>query len=126
MAHAPSSRVDPHAVTAPPRAPRARPSAGTGGRPRIRWDRLSRLAILLVLVGVAALYIGPLASFWSARGEAATRRAQGERLREENTRRRARREALRNGGALEVEARRLGLIRPGERPFVVENLPAGP
>lgn len=84
------------------------------------------MAILLVLVGMAALYIGPLASFWSARGEAATRRTEVEQLRRENRVLRARREALRNGGALEAEARRLGMIRPGERPFVVENLPEGP
>lgn len=126
MAPAPSRRLDPHAVTAAPRAPRPRPRVIAGGGRSIRWDRLSRVAILFVLVGVAALYVGPLASFWSARGEAATRRAQVEQLRRENSELRARREGLRNGGALEVEARRLGMIRPGERPFVVENLPAGP
>ncbi|MDQ3630934.1 MAG: septum formation initiator family protein [Actinomycetota bacterium] len=126
MVPAPSRRIDPHAVTAAPRAPRRRPTAVAGGGQRIRWDRLSRVAILLVLVGVAALYVGPLVSFWSARGEAATRRVQVEQLREENTELRAKREALKNGGALEAEARRLGMIRPGERPFVVENLPGGP
>ena len=97
-----------------------------GGGQRIRWDRVSRIAILVVLVGVAALYVGPLTSFWSARGEAATRRAQVEQLRQENRELRVKREALSNGGALEVEARRLGMVRPGERPFVVENLPEGP
>lgn len=126
MAPAPSRRIDPHAVRAAPRPPRPRPRVIAGGGPRIRWDRLSRLAILVVLVAVAALYIGPLSSFWSARGEAATRRAQVERLRQENTQLRARREALRHRGALEAEARRLGMVRPGERPFVVENLPEGP
>lgn len=124
MAPAPSRRIDPHAVTGAPRAPRPRVIAGGGQR--IRWDRLGRTAILLVLVGVCALYIGPLTSFWSARGEAATRRAEVEQLRAENTRLRARREALENGGALEVEARRLGMVRPGERPFVVEHLPRDP
>jgi cell division protein FtsB len=123
MAPAPSRHLDPHAVTAIPRAQRPRPRVIAGGRQGIRWDRLSRVAILFVLAGVAALYIGPLASYWSARGEAATRRAQVEQLREENVALRAKREALRNGGALEAEARRLGMIRPGERPFVVENLP---
>ena len=41
------------------------------------------LAILIVLVGVALLYVGPLSHIWSARGDAATRRAQVEQLRHE-------------------------------------------
>jgi len=118
MATAPSRRIDPHAVRAVP--PRSRPRLVTGGGQRIRWDRVGRLAILVVFVVVALLYVGPLSSFWSARGEAAHRRAK------ENAALRIRRDALRNGGALEEEARRLGMIRPGERPFVVENLPKGP
>ena len=124
MAPSPSRGIDPHAATAAPRAPRPRVIAGGGQR--IRWDRVSRMAILVVLVGVAALYVGPLTSFWSARGEAATRRAQVEQLRKENRELRVKRDELSNGGALEVEARRLGMVRPGERPFVVENLPEGP
>ena len=126
MAPAPSRRTDPHAVTYAPRAPRARPQVIAGGGQRIRWDRVSRMAILVVLVGVALLYIGPLASYWSARGEASTRQAEVQTLRKENADLRARRDALRDGDALEVEARRLGMVRLGERPFVVENLPEGP
>lgn len=124
MSPSPSRHIDPYAATSAPRAPRPRVIAGGGQR--IRWDRVSRLAILLVLVGVAAAYVGPLTSYWSARGEAATRRAQVEQLRVENRELRVKREALSNGGALEAEARGLGMVRPGERPFVVENLPEGP
>ena len=125
MAHASSRRRDPHEVTSAPRARRPRTGAAAGGTPRIRWDRVGRVAILIVFIIVAGLYVGPLSSFWAANGEAATRRAQVEQLRKENRELRAAREALRNGGALEAEARRLGMVRPGERPFVVENLPRG-
>jgi cell division protein FtsB len=112
-------------------APRARPIAPrpqvlAGGAQGIRWDRVGRTALLVVLIGMAALYVGPLASFWSARGEAAGKRAEVEQLRRENTALRQRRVALRTGGAMAAEARRLGMVRPGERPFVVENLPKGP
>jgi cell division protein FtsB len=124
MAPSPSRRIDPYAATSAPRAPRPRGAAGGGQR--IRWDRVSRMAILVVLVAVAALYVGPLTSLWSARGEAAMRRAQVEQLRKENRELRVKRDALSNGAALVVEARRLGMVRPGERPFVVENLPEGP
>lgn len=126
MAAASNRRIDPYAVTSAPRAPRERPRVVPGGEQRIRWDRVGRMAILVVFLGVAALYIGPLSSFWSARGEAGQRRAQVEQLRRENTELRARREALKHGGALEAEARRLGMVRPGELPFVVEHLPKGP
>lgn len=121
MAPAPSRRVDPYAVTGTPRAPR--PRALPGGGQRIRWDRVGRMMILVVLIGVALLYVGPLASFWSARGEAGHRRAEVQQLRTENARLRTQREALEHGSALEVEARRLGMVRPGERPFVVKGLP---
>ena len=126
MAAAPHRRIDPYAVTSPPRAPRQRPQVLLGGGQRIRWDRVGRVAILIVFVGLALLYISPLSSFWSARGEAAQRRAQVAQLRRENHDLRARRDALQHGGALEAEARRLGMVRPGERPFVVEHLPKGP
>ncbi len=121
-----SRRTDPHAVTSAPRVVRPRPTVVAGGGQRIRWDRVGRMAILVVFVVVALLYVKPLASFWSARGEAATRRAEVEQLRKENRELRVKREALRNGAALEIEARRLGMVRPGERPFVVEGLPKGP
>lgn len=113
------------------RAARARPAVVQprmvpGGGQRIRWDRVGRTGLLLVLIGMAALYVGPLASFWAARGEAAGKRAEVQHLRSQNVALRAKREALRSGEALEAEARRLGMVRPGERPFVVQNLPSGP
>lgn len=92
---------------------------------RIRWDRLSRAALLLVLVFVVGLYVGPARSYFTTRGQAATKRAEVEQLKRENARLRARRDALRNPKALEREARRLGMVRPGERAYVVRGLPPG-
>ena len=53
------------------------------------------------------------------------RRGDVARLKHENTKLRARRDALRNPAALEREARRLGMVRPGERSYVVKHLPKG-
>lgn len=92
---------------------------------RIRWDRLSRVALLAVLVGLLALYVGPARSFWTTRGEAAQKRAEVQQLQRENDRLRKRRNALRDPAALEREARRLGMVRPGERAYVVKGLPPG-
>ena len=90
---------------------------------RIRWDRLGRVALLLVLAGVIALYINPLRSYWSTWNESEQRDGEVAELKRENERLRARRTELRNPKALEREARRLGMVRPGERAYVVEGLP---
>jgi cell division protein FtsB len=88
---------------------------------RIRWDRLGRIALLVVLLGVIALYINPLRSYLSTWQEAKNRRAEVSTLQQENARLRARKAELRNPRALEREARRLGMVRPGERAYVVES-----
>jgi cell division protein FtsB len=102
-------------------AARRAPARGAG----IRWDRLGRVALLLVLLGVLALYVNPALTYWSTWREAGERRDQVSALREENRELRARRDELRDPRALEREARGLGMVRPGERPFVVEGLPPG-
>jgi cell division protein FtsB len=117
-------------VRAPRRAPAARPKARprvlAGGARGIRWDRVSRVALLVVLLGMLFLYVGPARSYWSTVQEAKHRRAEVTRLKHENTKLRARRDALRNPAALEREARRLGMVRPGEKSYVVKHLPKGP
>jgi cell division protein FtsB len=107
----------------------ARPRAVAGGQRRgagIRWDRVSRVAMLFVLVGILILYIGPVRSYFATRHRAAAQSAVVRSLRQENTRLRERRNALSHPATLEREARRLGMLRPGEKPFVVRGLPKGP
>ena len=111
---------------APRRATRARPRVLAGGAAAIRWDRVSRVALLLVLVVLGYLYAGPAHSYWDTRHQAKLRRSEVAVLKRENERLRARREALRGPSALEREARRLGMVKPGERPYVLEHLPKGP
>jgi cell division protein FtsB len=95
-------------------------------RPRVRWDRLGRIALLLVLVGVLALYVKPVLSWWSTRQESQKRGAEVTALEQENERLRKRRAELKDPKMLEQEARELGMIKPGERAFVVEGLPRTP
>jgi cell division protein FtsB len=108
------------------RTPRTRPRVLAGGAAAIRWDRVSRVALLIVLVVLVYLYAGPARSYWDTVRQAKQRRAEVAVLKRENDRLRARRDALRSSSALEREARRLGLVKPGERPYLVENLPKGP
>ena len=99
-----------------------------GGRARpagIRWDRMGRVALLVVLFGIVVLYAGPARSYVSTQREAGQRRADLARLKQEHERLLARRAGLRGPAALEREARRLGMVKPGERPFVIEHLPSG-
>jgi len=87
---------------------------------------VSRVALLVVLVGIVGLYVGPARSYWSTVQEAKQRRAEVAHLKRENARLRAKRAALRSSSSLEREARRLGMVRPGERSYVVKHLPKGP
>ena len=121
---------------APARAARPRPDRPpsrqarprvVGGRPvragAIRWDRLGRHALRLLFIGVVLLYIHPLLSIWSTRQDAGKRRAEVVRLAEEKRVLQRRITALRGDKALEREARRLGMVRRGERAYVITGLP---
>ena len=99
-------------------AARRRPARGG-----VRWDRVGRVALLLVLGLILLLYVGPARSFYSTWRESHAKRDQVRRLTAENVRLNARRQALTNPRTLEAEARKLGMVRPTERAFVVRGLP---
>ena len=105
---------------------RGRPRVLAGGATAIRWDRVSRAALLFVLLVLVYLYACPAHSYWDTVHQAKQRRSEVAELKRENAKLRARREALRGPSALEREARRLGMVRPGERPYVLQHLPKGP
>ena len=92
-------------------------------RTRIRWDRLGRWALIAVLAFVVYLYIGPAATWVSTYREAGRKRAEVAALKDENRRLRERRRELRDPQALEREARRLGMVKAGEKSYVIEGLP---
>jgi cell division protein FtsB len=89
---------------------------------RIRWDAVGRRALLGVFALVLYLYNGPAIRWVQTYREAGRQRAQVAELRAENARLRARERALNAPGALEREARRLGMVKAGERAYIVENV----
>ena len=95
------------------------------GVANIRWDRVSRYALLVVFAGLLFLYVNPARSYINTLRESHHRQAQVQALEREHRTLDARRRALVEPGVVEAEARRLGMVRPGERPFVVRNLPRG-
>ena len=91
----------------------------------IRWDRISRYGLLAVLVGMLFLYVNPARSYLDTLRESHHRRAEVRGLLNENKRLQAKRRALDDPHTLEAAARKLGMVRPGERPYVVRGLPRG-
>jgi len=92
---------------------------------RVRWDRVGRVGLLLLLGGVLLLYVGPVHSLWSTWREAQAKQAQLHALQREHRALFHRASVLRDPRTLATEARELGLVRPGERPYVVLGLPRG-
>jgi cell division protein FtsB len=90
---------------------------------RIRWDRVGRWALLFVLALVLYLYIGPLRTWVSTWQEAKQKRQEVATLRAQNQQLRVHEDSLRRSSALEREARRLGMVKAGERAYIVEGLP---
>jgi cell division protein FtsB len=92
-------------------------------RSGIRWDRVGRVALLITLVGIVLSYASPARQWIKQSGTASHQKQQLGDLTSENTKLKRRLRALRDPGALEREARRLGMVRVGERSYVIENLP---
>ncbi|MEA2331284.1 MAG: hypothetical protein QOH58_1422 [Thermoleophilaceae bacterium] len=92
-------------------------------RTSIRWDRLGRLALLGTLVVILMLYVSPAKHWLQQSSTAGAQRQELEELSVENKQLKQRVRALRDPDALELEARRLGMVRQGERAYVIEGLP---
>jgi cell division protein FtsB len=92
-------------------------------RTSIRWDRVGRVALLSTLVVILLLYVSP-AKQWLGQSATAGRQHQELRgLQQDNRELKRRVRALDSPGALEREARKLGMVKQGERSYVIENLP---
>jgi cell division protein FtsB len=105
-------------------AKRKRPARKLAGRGGIRWDRLARVSLLLVLLAVLVSYLGPAANYVESWRLAKQTRAELQELRSDNDRLRERAKRLRDSNTIELEARRIGMARPGERAYVIRRLPS--
>ena len=109
-------------ATARPQRPRIAPrdrarAAGSG----IHWERVGRVALLGVLAVIVLLYIPPV-THWIQQSQTAARgHAQVRDLKRQRAELKQRLRELSGPGAVEREARRLGMVKPGERPYVVER-----
>jgi cell division protein FtsB len=92
-------------------------------RTTIRWDRLGRLALLATLFVILLLYISPAKHWLQQSSTAGAQRQELDELTKENRQLEHRVKQLQDPDALELEARRLGMVREGERAYVIEGLP---
>ena len=91
---------------------------------RVRWDRIGRTALLIVLVVVAGLYLQHTVEYFVARSNANTQHAIVHRLAHENASLRAQVRALQQPATIQAYARTLGMVKAGERPYVILGLPS--
>lgn len=106
----------------PASRPRATTALGAAAL-RVRWDRVGRAALLLVLLAVAIAYVGPARSLLSTWSESNAKQAQLQQLQRDHDALLRRAQELRDPRTVQVEARRLGMVKPGERPYVMSGLP---
>jgi cell division protein FtsB len=81
------------------------------------------VSLFVVLLAVLASYIGPAAKYVEAWRLAGETRAEVQELRRDNHGLRTEARRLRDPDQIELEARRVGMARPGERVYVVRGLP---
>jgi cell division protein FtsL len=116
VSHAPSRRRS---------GPARKSSRGTSlqAAGRVRWDRLGRIAMLLVLLALVFLYLGTglhMLSTWRQSNRTGARVAAME---SEHRKLLSEHNQLSSQSNLEVHARALGMQRPDEQTYVVGNLP---
>ncbi|MGH3024636.1 MAG: FtsB family cell division protein [Gaiellaceae bacterium] len=97
-----------------------------GRRHAARRPSRSALALrwiaALVLLAIAAAYVQPLRAYREAKEDVAARQAEVEQLAATNTALERRIAEAGTTGFVEREARRLGLVKPGERLFIVTGI----
>jgi len=81
--------------------------------------------LVIVLAVVAGLYIQQGLRYLSARSQTDQQNAIAAQLARQNAKLTRQAKALNNPAAIVKAARALGMVAPGERPYVVTGLPGG-
>jgi cell division protein FtsB len=108
-----------HPRTPPPRPRRV---ALRAPKLRVRWERVGRFALLFVLAVVVGLYVEHTMSYLSTRTEADQQRAIVDQLVHQNAVLARQEKSLNDPATIVRDARALGMVRPGEQPYVITGL----
>jgi hypothetical protein len=103
-----------------PAARRSRPAARRGGS-RIKWDRVGRVALTLVLVAVLYSYLGPSVDFVKTYTGTTAAKAKLHDLLKENRLLHNRIQSADDPLVVDHEARAQGMIAEGETPVVIHG-----
>ncbi|HEU4705833.1 MAG TPA: hypothetical protein VFS64_01450 [Solirubrobacterales bacterium] len=103
-----------------PAARKARPAVRSGPS-RIRWDRVGRVALTLVLAAVLYSYLNPTVDFFKTYTGTTAAKAKLHELLRENRQLHNRIQSSDEALVVEREARAQGMVAEGETPAVVRG-----
>jgi len=90
---------------------------------RIRWDRVGRVALLVTLGIVVCLYIQPALSIFNTWRAERTQASAVHQLLRSNASLERQVKSLNRSSTIVTDARALGMVRLGEKSYVVLGLP---
>jgi hypothetical protein len=108
-------------------APRRRPAArkrrpaARSGVSRIKWDRVGRVALTVVLVAVLYSYLGPSIDFFKTYTGTTAAKAKLHELLKEDRRLHNRIQSADDPLVVDHEARAQGMVAEGETPVVIRG-----
>jgi cell division protein FtsB len=85
----------------------------------IRWDRLPGNWLIVILLVMGALYVPPVKGYYEQRKATSEAKSHLQDMGKENRALRARARSLKKESTIALEARKLGMVAPDERPFVI-------
>ena len=88
----------------------------------VNWQRLGRVALVVAIGAVLVSYIQPLSTYWTQRNASQRATAALNDLKQQNRDLKRRVMQLNDPRTFETQARRMGMVRPGERLFIIEGL----
>jgi cell division protein FtsB len=88
----------------------------------VRWDRLGRVGLLLMLVAVVGLYASHALAFFSTKARTDAQLAIAHQLTAQNKALEREKAQLNDPAVIERDARALGMVKAGERPYVITGL----
>lgn len=125
----PSARSATAQAAAPRRQQRSAPRTpqrliSRPGKLRVRWERVGRFGLLFVFTIVIGLYVQHTLSYLGTRSIAGQQQATVSRLARQNAALLRQEKSLNDPSTIVSEARKLGMVRPGERPYVITGKPS--
>jgi hypothetical protein len=119
----PASRTTTRKATAgAKRRPAARRPGARRGGSRVRWDRVGRIALTLVLAAVLYSYLNPAIDFVKTYTATTAAKAEFHEMLRENKRLHNRIQTADDPMVISRRARAQGMVAEGETPIVVHGL----